>query len=156
MCLITKQKRPEILKEDLIVYKELNNCWDSTTNDYEIKSCLTSFKYELGVLYQTEIKESEIPRNFDTIAWNLNFKPMSQKDRDLLYEQYSRLSDSTSDVRFFQELGYKVYGAGFHSFESKYRTNDINYECVIPAGSEVYRDKSGLIVSNQIIIKHRL
>ncbi len=54
------------------------------------------------------------------------------------------------------------YAQGFHSALSKKRFKELAYcnssiyKCVIPKGSEYYENLSGLIVSNQIIIKNKI
>ena len=59
MCLITKQKTPITLEEDLIVYKALTE---------ELVSPHKEFEYELNTLYESNIKESDCPQFADYIS----------------------------------------------------------------------------------------
>ena len=151
MCLITEQTEPIVLKEDLIVYKTLRIPLETRN----FKSVTTGFIYDLNRLYETRIKESITPKYYDDEAWCKNI------DSDELKEQFFCLNTHEAEVRLFQELGMKVYGSGFHSYKTLKRANeswsgDGIFECTIPAGSEIYEDKSNLIVSNKIIINKRI
>ncbi len=62
----------------------------------------------------------------------------------------------------------KSFGKGFHSIATEERTLSYKdelypvypqcnvFSCIIPKGSEIYRDATGLIISNKLIIKERI
>lgn len=143
MCLITKQKEPIILKEDLKVYKLLGyeiepgvyNAWNPA---------LTKTRYSEGQTYKSDIKESEPGSEaiFDGKAAEV-----------VGLDDYGRMSD------FMHETDYIAYGPGRHFATTLKRLQPLNLftknpvaECTIPAGAEVYYDKSGLGVTNIIRI----
>lgn len=125
MCLLTRQKKPIILKEDKIVYKLLRA---SRTAIYQ------DFSYDLNKLYKTDICESSDISAYDEIAmkrYKFNFYGLKP--------------------------GVISISEGFHAFTSieRIKKNFVPYsifKCTIPAGSEFYKDATGLCVSNQIII----
>jgi len=131
MCLITKQKEAIILTEDLIVYKSFRaNLWALYQN----------FKYERNKLYKTGLtfdKGSHVPC-FD--VQNANY--LCRVYGDDWYDNS------------LEKLGLIGVIEGFHSARTKHRLSSahIIYECVIPAGSEVFFDETCLVVSNQIMI----
>lgn len=141
MCLITNQKEPEILKEDLIVYKVLHE---------NLGSPIQRFKYSKNTLYENEIEESKYPSFADNESQNFYNK------RDLSMQKMLEIHD------------LKAFGKGFHSVTTEKRalnyknqiyTIDPKYNvfsCIIPKGSEIYRDATGLIISNKLIIKERI
>ena len=135
MCLITTQSVPTILKKDKIVYKLL--CDDYRSKFYK------DYLYVPRILNTTEIKIAQDGDKwaFDKISSNHYF------DNDNEYN--------------FQDL--RFYGQGFHSINSLERyfnyiknhpqSNDkILVKCIIPKGSEIYEDETGLLVSNKIIV----
>ena len=138
MCLITEQKEPIILKEDLEVYKIL--CTNLTPYFYS-----NSFQYEVGIKHQTEIKKSKNPL-FPNALSALHYGNSSIK-----VELVGRNTLTTDKL--------VAYGAGFHfvvNIESTKQFNTFSpivYKCIIPTGSEVYFDAVGNGVANQIIIK---
>ena len=141
MCLITNQKEPEILEEDLIVFKVLKD---------NLKSPLQGFRYSKNKLYENEIEESEDPSFADNESQNL----------------YDKGGLSMQEVLEIHDL--KALGKGFHSITTEKRAlSYINqfysgylwfkvFSCIIPKGSEIYRDATGLIISNKLIIKERI
>ena len=141
MCLITNQKEPEILKEDLTVFKVLKD---------NLKSPLQGFRYSKNKLYENVIEESEDPSFADSES--LNF--------------YDEEGFSMLEVLEIHDL--KAFGKGFHSITTEERAlsykNDLYtvyplnnvFSCIIPKGSEIYRDATGLIISNKLIIKERI
>jgi hypothetical protein len=137
MCLITTQSEPEILEEDLIVYKIL---------DIMLRAKHVYFMYSIGKLYKTKIEETDDIKFYDMFArfHVIEIGPME--------EDYDRAGLKV----VIDKYNLKCYGPGFHSFETIDRDNGINVECTIPKGSEVYRDGSGLLISNQIIINRKI
>lgn len=133
MCLITKRTEPIILEEDLEVYKLL-------TKSLWSLFYFPSKGYILDELYITEIKESDDWCCFDN------------SDELILEKEFPNWKTATP-----QEL--ICIGQGFHSALKPERIQDGYYsifKCIIPKGSEIYKEPSGLVVSNQIIIKEKL
>ena len=131
MCLITEQITPIILEKDLVVYKQIIR-----KNRNIVFSNFCEFEYKLGKLYQTDIEYSDNRSPYDSTASEYYY----------------------SDTMIGKPL--QSYGIGFHSvlskerfrFVSKFDKNDRIVSCTIPKGSEVYYDKTGLVISNQIVI----
>lgn len=140
MCLITNQKEPEILEKDLIVFKVL---------DKNLKSPMQEFKYSKNKLYENEIEESEYPVFADE-------------------ESYNFYSEGLSTQKVLEIHDLKAFGKGFHSITTEERAlsykNEIYsmshkynvFSCIIPEGSEIYRDATGLIISNKFIVKEKI
>lgn len=135
MCLITEQIEPFIAQENIeirklckIINNEIYNYFDSWF-----------FKYELNILYKTDMVANNIPENsFDLAvdgAYNLTRK-------------------------FFREEASKLTNVheGFHSILKDCESRNWLFrrktyvEGIVPKGSLYYLDKTGLIVSNQIIL----
>ena len=140
MCLLTRQDKPIILREDKLVWKILID------NNDRANSIWCVYQYILGEINQTEIDLSIGVNAFD--------KPQRVK---YLNEDYKLLD------------GVKSIGSGFHSFtnieECNRSFNEFTrysslpykiYECIIPAGSEYYEDETYLCVSNKIIIRNKI
>lgn len=133
MCLITNQKEAITLTEDLIVYKNLLKSEENLWAIYQ------DFRYDKNKLYETEFSfNNNSPSYFD------------EPDSVYLDEHYT-------GWRFGDIMNLNLIGVecGFHAALTKERLSHINgitYKCLIPAGSEVYYNPTGLIVSNKIII----
>ena len=144
MCLITKQTKSTILTEDMIVYKKIMSIQEG------LYSCLFNFQWELGKLYQTTIEESDEFTFHDRLSKHTMLRFCGMSENNIKTTHHSDLKD------FLIENAAKCYGAGFHSATYKSRLKLFRrqyvYECTIPAGSEIYNDNTGLIISNQIII----
>ena len=137
MCLITEQKTPLIAEKDMVVYKvmETNLC-----------SFFQYFPYEIDKLFETEIKHN------DETIWTA----CCSLDSDYLMQKYK--VDCVRDLKGHPKLICLKYG--FSSCKSIKVASEINhgyrgtiYRCIIPKGSEYYKDKVGFIISNKIIIK---
>lgn len=142
MCLITKQQKPFIAKRDMVVYKEL-----SWVNHEIARSIYEYFSYEIGKLYKTKIK---------ALSYTDNWASYDDKDSQYL-DKYFDGWFTEKKVRVKNKL--KCFGQGFHSVNKPSRFVDVDYtiyECTIPKGSEYYREPTGCIVSNQIIINKML
>lgn len=135
MCLITKQKKPIILEQDIIVYKKMMCIVVGYAS-----SVYHAFEYKIGKLYTTTITNSQRGRYADATTSDF-------------YEEYF-ISIEDSEIKFDEKV--IVYNEGFHFYTTKERANKSRngelWECIIPAGSEVYYDETGLGVTNQIII----
>lgn len=131
MCLITEEKETRITDEDIICYKILNHDLTSTTTNYQ---------YVLNKLNETKIT-------------------MEEMSRGRFMSSDSCWADWKATERYIFEFDniLNVVSEGFHSFLTLERLfiwvmpNKV-YKCLIPAGSEIITDDTGLIVSNQIII----
>ena len=140
MCLVVhRDTQKKIAKEDITVYKEL-----IYLSEYQVGTCYQDFEYVLEKLYKTEITK-ETPNEVIHTCFDC-------KDAEVLMKAYG------DSWRINEDL--ISYAQGFHSamsqdrFKVSYYTSI--YECVIPKGSEYYENLSGLIVSNQIIIKNKI
>ncbi|MCK9574753.1 MAG: hypothetical protein WC979_03145 [Candidatus Pacearchaeota archaeon] len=139
MCLITRQKEPEILSRDIRTFKVLKV-------EDGVPPCAIhqTFWYELNQLYETDIVESELPAPYDS----------------KVTEFYVLDASSYNAIRRnLKEYDLIALGKGFHSFANRkraageiWRTNYELFECLIPAGSEIFYDETGLCVSNKIKI----
>ena len=130
MCLVTRQRKPKILKKDLKVYKVLKSGNDSPYNNYHWrKGQLETTKFSL----KTGNGKNFCFADFQSL------------------KKYNDLSQCTE------------IGKGFHACMTKERAESVtpkiftneNYEIcefLIPKGSEVYYDCTGLIVANQMMM----
>lgn len=132
MCLVTKQKNPLIASEDITVYKLL------TEGNYSEHQ---KFHYDEGVLYETEIKNSNRHLFYD---WNDE-------------KEFKREKNIPIDTPIHKLNTYDVLwlGQGFHSSTSAKRFNNIIgtvHRCIIPKGSEYYLGWTELVISNKIVV----
>ena len=142
MCLVVhRDTQKKIAEEDIIVYKELRHIYENV-----VSACYQDFNYILEKLYKTEITK-ETPNEVIHTCFDC-------KDAEVLMKAYG------DSWRINEDL--ISYAQGFHSAMSQDRFKELSYynssiyECVIPKGSEYYENLSGLIVSNQIIIKNKI
>lgn len=139
MCLITEQKKPIKIRKDLTVYKKV------LYDGFRISSPIQDFMWELNKLYQTELKDSYMVRYYGEFVYDYYLEGYQEYPGDL--------------YTFCKNKGYRTIGKGFHSFNSfdtykKFEGEiDSCVKCTIPKGSLIFKDKTGLIVSNQIILK---
>lgn len=139
MCLITNQKTPLITEEDIKVYKVIN----SNYNPFYFSR--GNFTYKLGELNETTIQESDDWTAFDDDddAWI-----------DKLVDSHSRANHPD----------LKCFGQGYHSCFNldylkktieQYWKNDrsvLLVECIIPKGSEYYKNPLDIYISNKLIV----
>ena len=128
MCLITNWKSPRMAKKDIVVFKNF---------DCEFEDGLLS-PY-LGHVYQ---------------RYELNITNMVADNKFNTYMGYAVLNAYPYCTEYNNT--YTHIHEGFHAFtnldySSIYRLG-LTTKCIIPKGSLYYKDKTGLIVSNQIII----
>jgi hypothetical protein len=125
MCLLTVQTEPKILRKDLTVYKLIEFADGNLRPMYYSG---TDFIYIKNTIHETEIKISA-----DTSA-----------------------HDFKAQLFYCRVNGVVSYGQGFHFCRNKKRVDKrmegYLYRCIIPAGSEVYFDKTGLGITNKIIV----
>ena len=147
MCLATTQPGPLYAIENISVYKVitkrfhrdyLNQIIDD--NKIELVAPYLGFKYEQGVLYETKILETDEEQMYDYIA----------------IRDFQRIKS--------QDIPYKIIAEGFHSIYNIHRNLMSPFElfglygpnglfrCMVPKGAEYYKDNTGLMVSNKIII----
>jgi len=130
MCLITKWKKPKVAKKDIICFKTMRRIEGAITSSFQF------FEYELDKLYETEMAEDP------------SGGPHDYKDSKKL-EEYVR-----------EGIPHKIISEGFHAALTIQRLGwigfDYIYKCIIPKNSLYYRDATGLIVANQIIIKEEV
>lgn len=142
MCLVVhRDTQKKIAEKDITVYKELRHIYENV-----VSACYQDFNYRLEKLYKTEITK-ETPNEVIHTCFDC-------KDAEVLMKAYG------DSWRINENL--VSYAQGFHSalaqdrFKELAYYNSSIYKCVIPKGSEYYENLSGLIVSNQIIIKNKI
>jgi hypothetical protein len=130
--LIEKEVDFAIAAEDLIVYKVLS----VPSPDY-FCSIYRSFGYKVGQLYKTKITRSTNGTVFDS------------RD-DIAYDNFD-----PKELIFIKQ--------GFHSANKKLRLSHevdddtkVLVECIIPKGSKYYTNRTGCVVSNQIIVTGKI
>jgi hypothetical protein len=125
MCLFTKQSRPFILKQNLIVYKVLN---------YNFKSPIQNFQYELNKLYSInhiEIEHGNYPALVKGCFENLDITIFKYK--------VNKAFHSYLDTNYAYDL---------HKRDVNFRI----FKAIIPKYSEYVVGVYGDICSNKIII----
>jgi len=135
MCLIT-EKSPKILKEDLVVYKLLRD---------DLTSIFQGYDYQLGVLYGPRELEADVESEY--------FFADSEAKR------YYSNNEDPEDVRIHLfRFNLHGYAKGFHFYTTKERARRSIYnwyslvECIVPKGSTVVFDSTGLGIASQIKI----
>ena len=139
MCLITKQKRVKILKEDLTVYKRFYQDPDGRILPWnpEFRDKIT---YEVREIHKQPLK---VDNNLKSIY-----------DRHVGYAYNLKIGQQALKLTHIHE--------GFHAVLTYERLNKrayedyVDYVCTIPKGSRVFTDKTGLIVSDTIILKEKI
>lgn len=130
MCLITKWIEPKVAETDIVCFKTMYRKAGKIISSFEF------FEYELDKLYQTEMQEDPTGSAYDGL------------DGKLLAYYIEK------------NIPYKIIGAGFHAGLTSKRLNnygdDHTFLCIIPKDSLYYKDETGLIVANQIIIKEEV
>lgn len=137
MCLITLSNWPTRIKKDMIVYKAVSQ--PSYVPKNKARSLIQNFEYTEGVVYKTKMRiadcvfaEESGPLSYDNEADRCLFEYLDKKQLSYL-------------------TMVNVISEGFHSAKDPNRLeNGWIRKFLIPKGSYIYRDYSGLIVSNQI------
>ena len=132
MCLVVKKyAKKKTAVEDIVVYKALRI---SPFNNKELSSIYYGrFIYKFNTLYKTKIEETFDIQFFD----------------DISVDYYSKFDVNT----------LRSYGSGFHSAISLERLRNTfysKYKCIIPKGSKYIVDRTGLVISDQIIIIEKI
>ena len=151
MCLITRQQEPIILKEDLEVYKVIRLSEKGVYKSF----FYGDFEYELNKLYSTTILQTE---DVDKVRAFDNEVEKTYNIAGSGFDSYKGVIKELKNKTLF------TYGQGFHSIVGRENTKrkEPRYlcrrivKCIVPKGSEVYYDETGLCVSNQIIVKKLL
>jgi hypothetical protein len=128
MCLITEQKKPIKIRKDLIVYKRFR--YGKDKESFKPWNYMLDFNYTLNILHE------------------------QQMTHDNIFESWT---DATSAIKYPQDQAerYTHVHEGFHSAATLNRVKMLinvgcTAKCIIPKGSLIFKDKTGLIVSNQI------
>ena len=142
MCLLTLATSPRITKEDITVYKLVEIVRHSELQS--VNATMFPFTYEKDVLYQQQLVSSKKPSYFFDSKAGVEFGVNNLSDREGAYEE----KVISLNINFIHD--------GFHSALNRERfaeprRGEAIKEFKIPAGSQYYRDGSGLLVSNQII-----
>lgn len=158
MCLITKQSEPEITTEEMQTVKIVSI--NPSLPGYAIAS-YNWFEYILNKPYRTEIKISKEPKPFNILV----------QDYYKYNKSYQRIVGQSGVTAIMDEEPLFAYGNGFHSIikdsdQHRFIKERIEHGiipsfhtvviCTIPAGSEIYKDATGLIVSNNIIVTDKI
>ena len=138
MCLIVRKGTvSQILENDLIVFKELSLATGS------LRSMYNGFVYNPGKLYKTNIAKSAIFAPYDEQVFN---------NVDSILHEFGINWGSDKVLSILES-----YGPGFHFATTVERLSlsgklGVTCKCIIPAGSEVIFDETGLGVTDQIIV----
>ena len=141
MCLVTEQKRVKILKEDLIVYKLFEISGDGISP----WSGVYAFNYKVGKTHHQPLTVDNIPSSYHDIT---------------VGKAYGFININEGKAFINNPIAVKLthIHEGFHSALTLKRlsyTFDC-FECTIPKGSRVFMDKTGLVVSDTIILNKRI
>ena len=142
MCLITEQKRVKILKEDLIVYKNfhiVDNLIRPWTGAFRHK-----IEYKVGKLHKQTLGVDNIPDSVYDIKVKDAYKletPLASCTRAL---QLTHVHEGFHATIIFDRLVIMPY-PGY-----------VIFKCRIPKGARVFKDKTGLIVSDTIILEEQI
>ena len=156
MCLITEQKEPEIIDQDLVVYKIVKTDLDKKTNKrvaWPVYYKMGGFRYTEGELNKTEMIKKSGDNNISYFDGMVG---------DHLAEKYKIAPNFPGALEQLVRIGViAAIGQGFHFGTTRRRfcVTDPNLSIsrfIVPAGSEVYFDETGLGVSNQIIYSPEL
>jgi len=144
MCLITEQKKAKIAEEDITVYKEV------IIGDEKCMSPIHGFEYKFNKLYTSATLR---PKSIIGLRFADDFS-IHDIRTGVYYFSDKKVNIAGGEVVIDNKCcDYVVISKGFHAYTNFERDKDINVKCIIPKGSEYFEDATGLIVSNQIIIK---
>jgi hypothetical protein len=131
MCLITEQKKPIKIREDMTVYKNFR--FGENKESFKPWNYIFKYSYKLNNLHAEEM-------TYDNCFQSWTDGITAEKYHDAKREEYTHVHK------------------GFHSASTYKRAGDLAQvgciiKCIIPKGSLIFKDKTGLMVSNQIILK---
>lgn len=138
MCLVTRQIKPITTKKDLVVFKDVEEGFD---NAGICKSLYFYFEWRKNVLNTTDLCVTRI-RPYD-------FRPPDHNNPNNYFDGIAHLF-YVKDKRKLTEVSN-----GFHAVLTKKRLTQPCYSRVkflIPKGSLIFKDATGLIVSNQMML----
>ena len=149
MCLITKQLKPEILKEDLTVYKEVKT-FKLERELEQVRAMLYHFTYHKDKVYYTVLEDAISITPYDP--------KVSITYGDFMKDLMDARCYGHNIPNVLKAHNIKVIGQGFHSANHPDRVRPATYtgQFIIPAGSEIYRDETGLLVSNKIMFTGKI
>lgn len=140
MCWIGTQTEPLIAETDIRVKKVLEKIVNRRTGHIlKIRSPFLEFEYELGTLYESDIK-GKVTYGFSAIEINKGFHSYREDVLFIRPEIDKGIHVKSTPQSAQIHLQYYRYGCEV-------------YDAVIPAGSEYYENSFGELVSNKIIIK---
>ena len=137
MCLVTKQRKAKIAKKDITCYKQLG---------YGLVSRYMKYRYYVGVVVTRPLH----------VEFNINdWFPLDQ----IVSNEYGEVKDGyrySEREKLIRTKRANEVSSGLHASLTTDRLEENVehglYEFLIPAGSEYFTDKTGLIVSNQIML----
>lgn len=152
MCLITTQKEAMLTTEDIVCYKSMFRYDKFFGNeDYNYRSILKGFNWKLNVIYETNFTFIQKDSTY-TLECSLYDKKVREKYFFTWFNKFM--------IKPWYVNSIKGVAEGFHAFltpdRPEKRRVDIRLKscdivtCVIPSGSLVFYDKTGLIVSNKM------
>ena len=131
MCLVTRQIKPITTKEDLVVFKYVR-----INEDKSVWSCYYPDEpWKKGELKTTELySERRLPKGVITFDYETDFVY-----KDAAFVKQDEFITSISK--------------GFHAALTKKRLKNLHCrKFLIPKGSKVFKDSTGLIVSNKMML----
>lgn len=174
MCLLIfteENKKPIKLTEDLTVYKVLSvnrPLLISEPGQHEILTAPHNrhFKYELNKLYETQFTFNESFKKADMVVHSYMMKnhPEISDIHINVFKYHNNIDEWKRDLI---KVNLFSVCAGFHSILTMDRVktylniyDDYHsmglYKATIPKGATIYKDETGLVVSNRIIINERI
>lgn len=139
MCLITEEKQTRITPEDMVVWKSMSSSSGGTFSPYN------DYEYIPGQLLKESIKIQD--DSFDDRCYC----------DSIAGDAYGATHIPPWELAgYYIQCKISVVSVGFHSCATKERAKNLSGNSIlpffIPAGSEIITDKTGLIVSNQIML----
>ena len=156
MCLLTNQLKPHIAKKDITVYKTLAKTYSDVLCKHIYISPYKNMEYVPGVLYKTRIK---ITKLINDVSPAISF------DHRTLNSYYMHVCSIGENPLIATKLLLKCnrtrsIDTGFHATTSPERfknglekQHENIYLFIIPKDAQYYKDNTGLIVSNEIMMQ---
>ena len=143
MCLLTKETKPRIAKEDIIVSKIVET---SSERDDEVFAFFQDFTYHAGVEYKATLGLSKkYGPYYDTMA-GMEF------GLDYLNKRDAERKCGKQGVNFIREGFHAINDAERSRLELLNTTDKVKLvKFKIPKGAKYFNDGTGLIVSDRII-----
>lgn len=141
MCLISADKKEHICRKDKVVYKLLTSDFVSVSQD---------FKYRKNKLYKTKILLDEKPKGWMGIRWQHSCADTHEDN--YLNSKYPGWAFGREDLLYLSQ-GFHSYLTMKRLYLTSMRFNKLCVECILPKGTKYFKSETGLLVSDQIIIK---